>query len=155
MFANVWPAIVHVKKRVSVRREFEWINIFDPVDVAASPLSSFAFQDESGQTIRPTNVSCKASSLITSAHVKYWSARRPPREEGLLATVLDWILSGSEFPADITKFKWYANSKGRGRTTWAKFQWGIALIAGCLIWPFAIFGILFAIKFLVATPFLC
>jgi hypothetical protein len=131
MFANVWPAIVHVKKRVSVPREFEWINIFDPVDVVASPLSSFAFQDESGQTIRPTNVSCKASSLITSAHVKYWSARRPLREEGLLATVLDWILSGSEFPSDITKFKWYANIKGRGR--------------------FAIFGILFAIKFLVAT----
>jgi hypothetical protein len=152
LFACVWPAIVQVKTRVAIRKDFEWINIYDPVDIVSSSLSSFSFRTNNGETVRPINISVTASKLISSAHVKYWSARHPKREESLLAAVLSWLLSGAEFPKDVTPYKWHASgAAGNRRFAWAVAQWILALFAGCLIWPFAMFGILFAIRFIVPT----
>jgi len=45
-FARTWPAIVHIDPNTlspgaKLRNDFEWLNIYDPVDVIASKIKSF------------------------------------------------------------------------------------------------------------------
>jgi hypothetical protein len=90
-FANTWPAMVPVHNSPKLSNDFEWINLYDPIDIVASPLKSFEHEK---RQLRPQNVACRASWWITAAHTSYLSANKRNWQERITPPILDWMLDG-------------------------------------------------------------
>lgn len=96
-FAILWPSIVLLNKDESVfRKDFEWINVFDPTD----PVSDFTrfFNSKNGKDspLNPRDIPYKAEQIHLLSHGQYLTFN-PKRKNPLVRQISQWLLSGHEF----------------------------------------------------------
>jgi hypothetical protein len=134
-FARTWPQMVHLRPQPPFSPEFEWINLYDPVDVVASPLTSY---DNLPRTCRPINFPCRSSLLVLSAHTSYFKTSEKNRARRTAPTVLHWMLQSEKQFVEVAKergLKYLSNPEAGLRRTVAVTQWIAVLLIGLFIWP--------------------
>lgn len=141
-FTRVWPALVQTRKNPPVNKNFEWVNIYDPIDIVSSELTSYGecLPDTKG-TFKPKNFGCHSSWLMSSAHTSYFVLRRKRRDENLLLCLISWMMDGSK-PVEASVGSSAAWRVGE-RRRWAKRFVAVAqgtslLFLGALTWPMVI-----------------
>jgi hypothetical protein len=149
-FARTWPAIVQINDDVSASKEFEWLNLHDPVDIVASRLVSYGEANPSSTgEIKPKNILCRASQLVTHAHTGYLSTKFSNADKKILPTLLDWMIDGNRIfdPKNSElNLRILPATSIAGHRALAIAQWILVLIIGCLIWPYSAITISQVIK---------
>jgi hypothetical protein len=145
-FARTWPAIVHIDPDATIvgpklPDEFEWLNIYDPVDVVASKITSFGVSkpDERG-VMKPKNLCFRSSKFILAAHTSYLKPKTANLYHKAVPALFRWVMH-PEAPFCV-------DSQGEGslvdrgesnrRKVWAIFQWAFVLVLGLVIWPYSL-----------------
>jgi hypothetical protein len=136
-FARTWRQMVHLRRHSALPKDFEWINLYDPVDVVASPLTSYNNLSEKD---RPLNFPCRSSILILSAHTSYFISAIRNRHKRTAPTILQWMLQTEKRFSDIAtenNLKPLSYSQICIRRAFAIAQWLIVLLVGLYVWPVA------------------
>jgi hypothetical protein len=149
-FARTWPAIVQINDRAAIPEKFEWLKLHDPVDIVAWRLVSFGEADAKGfGEIKPKNLLCRASQWVTHAHTSYLATKFRNADRRILPAILDWMIVGSKAmdPGDdVMSNRILPRSGIAGHRLLAILQWILALLIGCLIWPYAASAIAGVVK---------
>lgn len=96
-FAVLWPAIVPLNQDESVfRKDFEWINVFDPTDPVADFTRFFDSRQGSKSPLTPREIAYKAEQVHLLSHGQYLTFNSK-RKNPLIRQVSQWFLSGKEF----------------------------------------------------------
>jgi hypothetical protein len=149
-FARTWPAIVQINKDARVSKDFEWLNLHDPVDIVASRLVSFGEASSTGRgEIKPKNILCRASQWVTHAHTSYLATKFRNVDRRILPALLEWMIDGNktlDSKADSMSRRILPRSGIAGHRMLAILQWILALLIGCLIWPYAASAVVGAVR---------
>jgi hypothetical protein len=146
-FAVLWPSIVPLNKDISVfRKNFEWVNIFDPTD----PVADFTrFFDSSNDTkkIVPLEISYKAGSVFLLSHGEYLTFNSK-RNNSLIRQVSRWLHSGGYFKSLEKKDDWYwpISREGNGDS----FVVSVYFRLGIFIW--FLLGLVVSFVLSIAVP---
>jgi virulence-associated protein VagC len=104
-FAVLWPSIVPINRDLSVfRKDFEWINIFDPTDPVADFTRFFSSNNTTGVLV-PREISYKAENVFLLSHGEYLTFN-PKRKKPLIRQVSRWLHGGSNFQSLEEKDDW-------------------------------------------------
>ena len=96
-FAVLWPSIVPLNKDESViKKDFEWINIFDPTDPVSDFTRFFDSQHGKNSPLTPKDIPYKADQIHLLSHGQYLTFNSK-RKRPLVRQVSRWLLSGEEF----------------------------------------------------------
>ena len=127
-FAVLWPGVTYMNKDEKVfNQDFEWINIYDPTDPIAGPVSSefspfsSASDEDLWKSPIPADILHKPSLsgflsrfhlLSHLSYLKYFSNRQKlvnETEEPLIKSISYWLLKGNKFTiesSNINENKW-------------------------------------------------
>lgn len=95
-FAVLWPLIVPLNKDESVfRKDFEWINVFDPTDPVSDYTRFFDSIDDKESPLNPREIPYKAEKIHLLSHGQYFTHTK--RKNPLVRQVSQWLLSGDKF----------------------------------------------------------
>lgn len=145
-FARTWPAIVHIDKQTlekgqKLPSDFEWLNLYDPVDVVASRLTSFGDADLGLMgTMKPKNIQCRSSVSILTAHTSYFRPKSTNLRDRILPPLFQWIMEPANcFTVDTGNASYrIGHREAYARKAFALLQWGLVLFAGFFIWPYSL-----------------
>jgi hypothetical protein len=136
-FARTWPEMVHLNRTFAAPSNFEWINIYDPVDVVASTLTSYNTVSEE---FRPINFACRSSLLVLSAHTSYLNVKKA-KTKRVAPVLLNWMLQSDKTFLEVAGDAGLSSLDNKQvfmRRVGAGLQWLLALVAGLLIWPVSV-----------------
>ena len=146
-FARTWPAIVQLSTQIPLPKNCEWVNLYDPIDIVASKLSSFGSSEQSiAGSLPPQNFACHSSLLIGKSHIGYWNITSAREKDRAVAALIEWMLNPQHQFGEFGLTGMTEAHHGIRRSI-ASFQWIVALILGGLLWPFAAFNLLLALQF--------
>ncbi len=90
-YAILWPWLVRgISTPKTFHADFEWINVYDPLDPISSSTDFFSSETTS---ISPSNFAIKTNGWHLDCHLKYFGSEK----ESLTETVLHWIMNGKKF----------------------------------------------------------
>jgi pimeloyl-ACP methyl ester carboxylesterase len=91
-FAQFWPDIVMTRRDAVMHPDFQWLNLYDPIDMVASPITSLPPLGHAAVE----NVSVSTHPFFFLAHTSYLSRKRRREGHRIARAISRWLVGADK-----------------------------------------------------------